>query len=1523
MKRTCKPKNLTTLKQPQGFYDPATDRDSCGVGFIADIQGRKSRDIIDKGLQIVRNLEHRGAVGADPETGDGAGILMQVPHRFFQSTLSEEQSVNLPAEGNYAVGFFFMPSEPEKYNNITVSMTRIIEKEGYPVIAWRDVPTDESVPGAVAQMAMPHIRQVFLKRPENIAAGKPFEQQLYLLRRLCERHVYEDLGFTGDDFYVVSLSSRTVIYKGMLKADQLSTFYPDLRSEKMESALALVHMRFSTNTLPTWDLAQPFRYIAHNGEINTVEGNRNWMKAREKTIGSDVYGDRVKELIPVTGRGDSDSASFDRVLELLVQSGRSMPHSMMMMVPEAWSKNPFMEPKRRAFYEYHATMMEPWDGPAALAFTDGTMIGATLDRNGLRPARYIVTKDDVCIMASEVGVLPVEPANIRVSSRLQPGRMLLIDFNEKRIISDEEAKENIINARPYSEWISKNMVHIEDLPEPGEIIKADHDSILERQRVFNYTTEDLMLNMGPMSTEGKEPTGSMGADNSLAVLSEKPQLLFRYFKQNFAQVTNPPIDPIREEMVMELTSYIGSEGNLLDEKPESAKRIELNQPVINNKDLARIRLYEGSFKAETLSILFSARKKNSLKRRLGEICERSENLVREGYNILILSDHGVTEERAPIPSMLAVSAVHHHLIKAGLRNRTGLILESGEPREVAHYAMLISYGANAVNPYLALETVEDMFIRGMLPGVDSYEQAEKNYIKAVDKGLLKVMSKMGISTLQSYHGGQVYEAVGLARSVIEGYFPGTPSMIGGADLEALSNEAVLRHKNAYNRFYRPDTIETGGHHYYRKWSESHLLSPMVVHKLQHAAETNNRSEYKEFSALVNKQQERLITLRGMLGIKLGENTIPLESVDPASVILKRIQTGAMSFGSISWEAHTNLAIAMNRIGGKSNSGEGGEDKSRFNKMPNGDSMRSAIKQVASGRFGVTTEYLVNASDIQIKMAQGAKPGEGGQLPGHKVDKIIAKLRYSTPGVTLISPPPHHDIYSIEDLQQLIFDLKNVNPKARISVKLVSERGVGTIAAGVAKAHADHILISGHDGGTGASPVSSLHYAGTPWEIGLLETHQALVANGLRDRVYLGVDGKMLTGRDIVVAALMGAEEFGFSTSALITQGCIMMRKCHLNTCPVGVATQDADLRKKFTGRPEYLENYLTFVAEEVREYMARLGFSNFNSMIGRIDKLNQTHFDWHYKARGIEISRSLIVPDPIVETASHRKYEQNHGLEDQLDNELIRQAAPALDKREPVKIELPVQNINRTVGAMLAGELVRRQPELLPDNTIDITLKGIAGQSFGAFLTRGITLRLIGQANDYVGKGLWGGRIIVRLPEGSDYISSENIIAGNTILYGATAGEAYFQGVVGERFCVRNSGVWAVAEGVGDHGCEYMTGGRVAVLGKTGLNFAAGMSGGIAYVYDVDKDFADRVNTEMVELEDLEKNDLNDLHSMISKHAEYTGSDLARVMLDRWDSEQKKFIKVIPTDFKRAMKEMQQSSSESEETTAVSEVTHG
>ena len=1526
--------------EKQGLYDPSREHDACGVGFVAHIKGQQSHAIVRQGLQVLENLTHRGAVGADPLAGDGAGILIQAPDNFLREECSA-LGIELPAPGRYAVGMIFLPQQDQTRVECEALIERLIGEEGQVLLGWRDVPTDNSGLGQSVKDVEPVVRQLFIGCSENCPAQDDFERKLFIIRKLIENQVRESDWQGRENFYIPSLSSRTLLYKGMLLANQVDSYYKDLRDERVVSALALVHQRFSTNTFPSWDLAHPFRMIAHNGEINTLRGNVNWMRARRHSMASELFGADLEKVWPLIPEGQSDSACFDNALELLVAGGYSMAHAMMMLIPEAWAGNPLMDENRKAFYEYHAALMEPWDGPAAVAFSDGRQIGATLDRNGLRPARYLITDDDLVVMASEMGVLPIPDSKIVKKWRLQPGKMFLIDMEQGRIIDDAELKEHLSASRPYRNWLEKTQIHLKNLPANVDGNVGDPDTLLDRQQAFGYTQEDLKLLMTPMAVTGQEAIGSMGADNPLAVLSNKAKPLSNYFQQNFAQVTNPPIDPIREELVMSLVSLIGPRPNLLGlHSGGEHMRLEVSQPILTNKDLERIRSIEkttdGAFRTRTLDICYAAEQGAAgMEAALTALCAAAEKAVREGFNILILSDRGVSRQRIPIPSLLATSAVHHHLVRAGLRTVSGLVVETGSVREIHQFAVLAGYGAEAINPWLAFETLAAM--QQDLPDDIDAVEVNKRYIKAIGKGLLKVFSKMGISTYQSYCGAQIFDAVGLKSDFIEKYFTGTASMIEGVGIEEIAAESVRWHRDAYghNPIYA-DALDVGGDYAFRVRGEDHMWTPDTISKLQHATRANDANTFAEFSRLVNEQNEHLRTLRGLFELKLGKDPIPLDEVEPARDIVKRFATGAMSFGSISWEAHTTLAIAMNRLGGKSNTGEGGEERSRFKPMDNGDSMRSAIKQVASGRFGVTTEYLVNSDDIQIKMAQGAKPGEGGQLPGHKVNDWIAKVRHSTPGVGLISPPPHHDIYSIEDLAQLIHDLKNVNPKARISVKLVSEVGVGTVAAGVSKAHADHVTIAGYDGGTGASPLTSIRHAGSPWELGLAETHQTLVLNKLRGRIAVQVDGGMRTGRDVVIGALLGADEFGFATAPLIVEGCIMMRKCHLNTCPVGVATQDEELRKRFTGKPEHVVNYFFFVAEEVRQLMAKLGFRTVNEMIGRSDKLDMRKCIDHWKARGLDYSRILHQPEAGPDVAIFNCEKQDHGLDKALDNKLIEQARPALERGESVKIESPIMNVNRTVGAMLSGRVAERYGlEGLPEDTIHVKLNGVAGQSFGTWVTHGITLELEGEGNDYVGKGLSGGRLVVYPPRDCPIIAEQNIIVGNTVLYGAISGECYFRGVGGERFAVRNSGASAVIEGVGDHGCEYMTGGVVVVLGETGRNFAAGMSGGIAYVLDENGNFKDRCNLTMVALEpvpeedealetldhqggDLETHGKVDISSdmtrfdalrlrrLIEKHLHYTNSDVARNILDNWNDMLPKFVKVMPVDYRRALEEMKQ-----------------
>jgi len=1477
----------TSLPPAQGLYDPRHEHDACGIGFVANIKGQKSHDIIVKGIQVLINLTHRGACGCDPETGDGAGVLIQIPHKFFARECAK-LGFTLPPAGEYGVGMTFLPVEPHARRRTEGIMERIVAEEGLRVLGWRDTPINGTAIGRVARNSQPYIQQIFVARGKGMTEDQ-LERKLYLVRKRAETEIAKSDIPEKSFFYVPSLSARTIIYKGLLLAPQIANFYPELKDPDLVSALCLVHQRFSTNTFPTWQLAHPYRYIAHNGEINTVRGNVNWMHARQSVLASPLFGDDIKKLFPIIQPGGSDSAAFDNALELLVLSGRALPHAMAMLIPEAWSKNEHMNPQKRAFYEYHASLMEPWDGPAAIAFTDGRSIGATLDRNGLRPARYLVTKDDLVIMASEAGVLAVKPEDVKLKGRLQPGKMLLVDTVDGRIISDRELKRALYGRNPYQLWIKENQITLDQLAEPPREHGADHKTLVLRQRAFGYTDEDLRIVLGPMAETGQEPIGSMGTDTPLACLSDKPQPLFHYFKQLFAQVTNPPIDPIREEMVMSLTSYIGTERNILDETAQHCHTLKLPHPILTNRDLEKMRrVSQGDFLATTLPMLFAVEDgAKGLERALTQLCRRASLAIQSGYTLLILSDRGVDEEWAPIPSLLAMTAVHNHLVREETRTQVALIIESGEPREVMHFALLIGYGASAVNPYLALETV------------GPEEKATANYIKSVNKGLLKTFSKMGISTLQSYRGAQVFEAIGLSKSLVDKYFTGTSSRIEGVGLEALAREAILKHQYAFAPQTDFDTeLVVSGNYQFRTRGEYHLINPLTIQKLQQSVRTESFATFQEYTDLIDNQTRQLCTLRGLLEIKTAAEPVPLEEVEPASEIVKRFATGAMSYGSISKEAHETLATAMNRIGGKSNTGEGGEDEERF-----GTERRSAVKQVASGRFGVTANFLTNADEIQIKMAQGAKPGEGGQLPGHKVDETIARVRHSIAGVGLISPPPHHDIYSIEDLAQLIYDLKNVNPRARISVKLVAEVGVGTVAAGVAKAHADVILISGDSGGTGASPLSSIKHAGAPWELGLAEAHQVLVMNDLRGRVRLQTDGKLQTGRDVAIAALLGAEEFGFSTAPLVAMGCIMMRKCHLNTCPVGIATQNPALRAKFRGTPENVINFFFFIAEQVRRYMAQMGFRNFDQMVGRVDMLDTRNASHHWKAKDIDLSSILYYPEMPSRIARRCVQAQDHGLSEALDYKLIDHARDSIENGTPIEIKLPIRNVHRTVGAMLSGEIARRHGSAgLPDDTIRFQFSGSAGQSFGAFLAKGVTLELEGDANDYVGKGLSGGRLIVYPPRGSTFQPEENILIGNVALYGATSGEAFFNGVAGERFAVRNSGARAVVEGLGDHGCEYMTRGLVVVLGKCGRNFAAGMSGGVAYVLDEEGDFAaKRCNTAGVDLEPVPAEDIDLLFNTINSHADATGSVRGKWVLENWENMLPKFVKVFPHEYKRVL----------------------
>ncbi|MCZ8038942.1 MAG: glutamate synthase large subunit [Microcystis sp. LE17-20A] len=1489
--------NNNQTPRKQGLYDPQFEHDACGVGFIVHKTGKKSHDIVEQALTILLNLDHRGACGAEKNTGDGAGILCQIPDLFFRKVTSN-LGFTLPAAGQYGVGMLYTAPDAEIRGKGRQEFEKIAAEEGLKVLGWRDVPTDNSSLGNSARSTEPFIEQVFIERDANLSDDLAFERKLYVIRK---RSHLSRQSFNRY-WYPCSISSRTIVYKGQLMPVQVGDYFPDLHDPDFQSALGLVHSRFSTNTFPSWERAHPYRYIAHNGEINTLRGNINWMHARQSMFASPLFGEDIKRIQPVINIEGSDSLIFDNALELMVLSGRSLPHAVMMMIPEPWAAHESMSDEKKAFYEYHSCLMEPWDGPASIAFTDGTMMGAVLDRNGLRPSRYYVTKDDLVIMASEAGVLPIEPERVAFKGRLQPGRMFLVDMKEGRIVADEEIKEGIAKAKPYRQWLNENLVNLDDLPAVETAPPETAVSLIQQQTAFGYTFEELRLLLAPMGRDGVEAVGSMGSDTPLAVLSDRPKLLYDYFQQLFAQVTNPPIDSIREEIITSPITTIGAERNLLDPQPESCHLIKLNSPILTNAQLARLQ-GNSEFKTVTIPILFDPTSGvEGMRSTIEAICQEVDEAILAGASIIILSDRGIDKNHAPIPSLLAVAGLHHHLIRQGTRTRVGLVLESGEPREVHHYALLLGYGCGAINPYLAFATLGSMIEEGLLVGVD-HQTACKNYIKAATKGVIKVASKIGISTLQSYRGAQIFEAIGLNRSVVDRYFTWTASRIEGADLEIIAKESLLRHGHAFpDRDVNVHTLDIGGEYQWRKDGEAHLFSPETIHTLQQAVKLGKYDLFKKYSQLVNQQNQKFFTLRGLLTFKNRES-IPIEEVEPIEAIMKRFKTGAMSYGSISKEAHESLAIAMNRIGGKSNTGEGGEDSERYTwTNERGDSKNSAIKQVASGRFGVTSLYLSQARELQIKMAQGAKPGEGGQLPGKKVYPWIAKVRHSTPGVGLISPPPHHDIYSIEDLAELIHDLKNANRAARVSVKLVSEVGVGTIAAGVAKAHADVVLISGFDGGTGASPQTSIKHAGLPWELGLAETHQTLVLNNLRSRIAVETDGQMKTGRDVVVATLLGAEEFGFSTAPLVTLGCIMMRVCHLNTCPAGVATQDPLLRKNFIGDPEYTVNFMKFIAQEVREIMAELGFRTLNEMVGRTDVLEPKQAVEHWKAKGIDLTPILYQPEVDAEVGRYCQIPQDHGLDKCLDiTVLLDLCKDAIEKGEKVKATLPIKNINRVVGTILGNEITKRHWEGLPEDTVHLHFQGSAGQSFGAFVPKGVTLELEGDANDYVGKGLSGGKIIVYPPKGSTFVAEENIIIGNVALYGATSGEVYISGVAGERFGVRNSGVTTVVESVGDHACEYMTGGKVVVLGPTGRNFAAGMSGGVAYVLDESGDFATRCNTQMVALEALEGEEINDLRELIQRHADYTQSQKAALVLANWSEMLPKFVKVMPKDYKRML----------------------
>jgi glutamate synthase domain-containing protein 2/glutamate synthase domain-containing protein 1/glutamate synthase domain-containing protein 3 len=1513
--------NLPPL-QKQGLYDPAQEHDACGVGLVANVKGERSHKIIEQGIEVLINLGHRGACGADPRTGDGAGVLIQLPHEFFARECAA-LDIDLPHRGEYAVGMVFLPQEPGQRRRCEGIIESVVAAEGQTFLGWRDVPVDRDAIGILAAQVMPRVRQFFVKRSSDIDDEFRFELQLYVIRKQVEKAVSAASLPEHGSFYICSLSCRTLVFKGLLMADQIEPFYHDLAHESMMSAFALVHSRFSTNTLGTWKLAHPYRFVIHNGEINTLRGNINWMTAREAMFESSLLGEDVKKLVPIVTPGQSDTATFDNALELLLATGRSLPHAMMMLIPEAWADHIPMDPQKKAFYEYHSTLMEAWDGPALIIASDGNQICGILDRNGLRPCRYLVTTDGLLVMASETGVLDVPPENVLFKRRIQPGRMFLLDLNEGRLIDDAEIKHKLSTAQPYDRWLEENRVSLSTLPEPESVAGFDPETLLERQRAFGYTQEDIEVILEPMATTGLEPVGSMGNDTPLAVLSDSNPLLFGYFRQLFAQVSNPPLDAIREELVTSLETFIGAEQNLFEETPEHCHQLMLKEPFLTNRELAQVReLAVGRMRSKTLSTLFTVDQRgaagngsnghaqpaadSAMRDAVERLCAEASQAVAEGYSILILSDRGVDRTHAPIPSLLATAAVHHHLIREGTRMKVGLVVESGEPREVHHFAMLIGYGAGAINPYLAFETLEDLCRSNtMLKPVD-YHTAEKSYIKALHKGVLKIMSKMGISTLQSYRGAQIFEAIGLQQDFVDRYFTWTPSRIGGIGLEEIEAETRARHTFAYppRVVAANPELNAGGYYQWRRDGEYHMYNPDTIALLQHSTRSGSFESFQQFTDLIDAENRRLCTIRGLLEFRTG-NAIPIEEVEPTSEIVRRFATGAASLGSISREAHETLAVAMNRIGARSNTGEGGEDFHRYALDPNGDSRNSAIKQVASGRFGVTINYLAHARDLQIKMAQGSKPGEGGQLPGHKVDEYIGWVRHTMPGVELISPPPHHDIYSIEDLAQLIHDLKNSNPSARIHVKLVSEWGVGTIAAGVSKGHGDVVLISGDSGGTGASPESSIKNAGLPWELGVAETQQVLVANDLRGRIVVQTDGQLKTGRDVAIACLLGAEEFGFATAPLIVMGCIMLRKCHLNTCSVGIATQDPELRKRFAGQPEHVINYFFFIADQLRAIMAELGFRTVNEMVGRVDMLDGRKAIEHWKARGLDFASLLHRPQVPEGIATYCREEQDHGIDRALDHQLIALSEAAVEKQEPARLDLSISNANRTVGAMLSYEVAKRYGEDgLPDNTIEINFKGSAGQSFAAFLAKGITMNVEGDANDYFCKGLSGGTVVIRPPSVATFTPEENILVGNVVLYGATSGRAFIRGIAGERFAVRNSGAEAVVEGVGDHGCEYMTGGRVVVLGPTGRNFAAGMSGGEAFVLDEQDRFASLCNQDLVDLERVETEaDKLDLKRLLEEHLRLTGSANAARVLDAWEETLPRFVKVMPRDYKRVLAE--------------------
>ncbi len=1496
------------MARNRGLYRSAFERDACGIGFVANIKGNKNHQVVSDALTILENMEHRGACGCESNTGDGAGILIQVPHAFFFDECLKA-GVHLPPFGKYGVGFIFFPKEIRLREECRDIFSRAAEELGLEILTWRKVPVNPADIGFTARSVEPEMEQVFVACPDHINDPMAFERKLFILRNYASHLINNSVKKDPIGFYISSLSYKIIVYKGQLTSLQVRSYFPDLNNKKVVSALGLVHSRFATNTFPSWKLAQPFRFIAHNGEINTLQGNLNWIKTNEKGYTSPYFTkEEMDMLLPIVSSGNSDSASLDNMIELLTMTGRSLPHVMMMLIPEAWDGNEQMDPVKKAFYEFHASMMEPWDGPASISFTDGRMIGATLDRNGLRPSRYCVTSDDRVIMASETGALPVDPSLIIEKGRLQPGKMFIVDMEEGRIISDEELKTTICGQKPYADWLNKYKIRLNELPEPRVMFThLEHDQVFKYQKTFGYTSEDLEHIIAPMAMDGKEPVGSMGTDTPLAILSDEPQHLSSYFKQLFAQVTNPPIDPIRERLVMSLATFVGNNENMLQENPMICHTVALKHPVLTNHDLEKIRSIDtGIFQAKTLQCYFrSDGKPGSLKKALDRICRYAVDAVEDGFEVLILQDRAIDSEHAPIPSLLSTAAIHHHLIRKGYRGKVGIIVEAGDAWEVHHFACLLAFGATAINPYLALSSIRDMKLSGKMQTELESEQLKKNYIKAVNEGLLKVFSKMGISTLQSYQGAQIFEIIGLNNEVVEKYFTGAVSRIEGMGLDELAKEALAKHRLAFARKTLPvDRLPVGGFYQWKRKGEFHLFNPQTIHLLQHSTRTGDYSVFKKYSKLVNEQGEKACTLRSLFEFNPVRPSVSIDEVEAAESIYKRFATGAMSFGSISWEAHTTLAIAMNRLGAKSNTGEGGEDEIRYEKLANGDSMRSSIKQVASARFGVTAQYLTEAEELQIKMAQGAKPGEGGQLPGHKVDDWIGRVRHSTPGVGLISPPPHHDIYSIEDLAQLIFDLKNANRKARISVKLVSKAGVGTIAAGVAKAKADVVLVSGYDGGTGASPLSSIRHAGLPWELGLAEAHQTLVKNKLRSRVVLQTDGQLKTGRDIAVATLLGAEEWGVATAALVVEGCILMRKCHLNTCPVGVATQDPELRKRFNGAAEYVVNFIQFLTNELRELMAELGYRTVEEMVGQVDALKMREGITHWKYSKLDLSPVLYKEPADVYTGLYKQEEQDHGISSVMDWQLIEQSKSAIEDGHKIRLDKPIKNTDRTTGTMLSNEITKKYGAIgLPDDSVHIKFNGTAGQSFGAFNTKGVTLELEGDANDYFGKGLSGAKLIVYPDKRSNFVPEENIVIGNVAFYGATAGKAFIRGKAGERFAVRNSGATAVVEGVGDHGCEYMTGGTVLILGKTGRNFAAGMSGGIAYIYDLQNSFKENCNQEMVDLETTDTEDLHVIEQLLREHVAYTQSAVANFLLNDLENQKQHFIKVFPRDYKKALQQ--------------------